>query len=502
MELLQAFDELYSDFRPHFKRTATFERGRALAFSTIVTYGRRTISRLICTKNEQNQDWSADYKFFSTRKWQANDLFFEILKVCNQYSNWREDAMLVALDDTLKRKTGKNIPGVSTLRDPMSLPFHINLSPGLRFIQASAIINPEGRIETSRAIPIHFQEAAPAKKPQKGAPHEVINQYKMEQKEKRISIIGRKTIEKIRHQIDQLPNGKQALLYSVEDGSYCNRNFLCHPPDRVIAIVRARKDLRLFKPAENEFHTGKGRQKIYGQRLPTPEQIRKDDSYPWNTERVFAARKYHDLRYKSVKPVLWQRGTGKQPCRLIIIAPLSYRKKKNSKILYREPAYLLTPDLNTPIKEILQYYFLRWDIEVNHRDEKSVIGVGNAQVRSVESVDRNPQFSVIIYSLLLLASIRAYGSERSDDYLPLPCWRKPQIRRPSTLDIIAQFRREVIQKQLNKELLCLTRKMRKNNLLTEYNKSKKTSFVANKNKTKTAFNLPVNILAAMLYADS
>jgi hypothetical protein len=506
MELLNAFDELYADFRPHFKRMATFERGRTLAFSTIVTYGRRTISRLICTKNEQNEDWSADYKFFSTRKWDASDLFFEILKICNQYSNWKQNSILVALDDTLKRKTGKKIPGVSTLRDPMSLPFHINLTPCLRFIQGSAIINPEGRIETSRAIPIHFEEAAPAQKPKKNAPQEVIDQYKKEQKEKRISVVGRKTIEKIRNQIDQLPNGEQYLLYSTEDGSYCNRNFLRHLPERVIAIVRSRKDLRLFKPAKNESHTGKGRHRIYGERLPTPEQIRKDDTYLWKTARVFASRKYHDLRYKVVMPVLWQRGTGKQPYRLIIIAPLRYRKKKNSKLLYRDPTYLMTQDLNSPIKEILQYYFLRWDIEVNHRDEKSLIGVGDAQVRSVESVDRNPQFTVIIYGLLLLASIRAYGSERTNDYLPLPSWRKPQRRRPSTLDIIAQFRREVMQMQLGKELECWTRIMRKNNNRKNKhslrNKSNKTSFVENKKNTQSAINLPVNILAAMLYADS
>ncbi len=121
-------------------------------------------------------------------------------------------------------------------------------------------------------------------------------------------------------------------------------------------------------------------------------------------------------------------------------------------------------------------------------------------------MDRNPQFTVIIYSLLLLASIRAYGSERTNDYLPLPNWRKPQRRRPSTLDIIAQFRREVMQMQLDKELECLTRIMRKNNNKNNKhslcNKSKKTSFVANKKKTQSALNLPVNILAALLYADS
>jgi hypothetical protein len=176
-------------------------------------------------------------------------------------------------------------------------------------------------------------------------------------------------------------------------------------------------------------------QKVYGDRLPTPEELRKDDAYPWMTARVFCADKYHDVRHKTLAPVLWQMGTPRQLCRVIVIAPLGYRLKKGSQLLYREPAYLLIADVETPI-------------EVNHRDEKSLLGVGDAQVRAPKSVPRNPQFAIATYSLLLLASIRAYGAWRTDDYLPLPSWRKEVKRRPSTLDVLAQFRREIMMTQL------------------------------------------------------
>ena len=263
--------------------------------------------------------------------------------------------------------------------------------------------------------------------------------------------------------------------------------------------------MKMFKPDEENPNCRKGRQRIYAASLPTPEQIRKDELYPWQTARIQSAGKYHDLRYKFVSPVLWQRGTGKKPQRLIIIAPLRYRKNKKSKLLYRNPAYIITADLITAVEKILQYYFLRWDIEVNHRDEKSIFGVGDAQVRSDESVDRNPQFAVIVYSLLLLASIRAYGAERTEDYLPLPCWRKPQKRRPSTLDIIAQFRREVMMMQLTKPLenwAPFMTKNRKNNNKILMKKIKKSSFVINNKRTQKDFNSPVNIISALLYADS
>ena len=243
--------------------------------------------------------------------------------------------------------------------------------------------------------------------------------------------------------------------------------------------------------------------------MPTPEEIRKDDSYPWKTKRIFAAGKYHDLRYKVVSDVLWQKGTGPKRCRLFIIAPLRYRKSKKSKLLYRKPAYLLVPNLDVPEKYILQYYALRWDIEVNNRDEKSLMGLGDAQVRSPESVERNPQFTVAVYSLLLLASIKAYGPFRTEDYLPVPKWRKRKERkdrRPSTLDILSQFRREIMIAQLQRDLEQQTEEMTKNKRRRKKPSSRiearKRGFINDKNVEQKPIKLPVNILSALLYADS
>src|SRR6516164_5944455 len=42
----------------------------------------------------------------------------------------------------------------------------------------------------------------------------------------------------------------------------------------------------------------------------------------------------------------------------------------------RSPYYLLTTDPKSSAKQLLQIYFDRWQIEVNHRDEKETFGVG------------------------------------------------------------------------------------------------------------------------------
>ncbi len=55
---------------------------------------------------------------------------------------------------------------------------------------------------------------------------------------------------------------------------------------------------------------------------------------------------------------------------------------------------------------LLQAYIDRWEIECNHRDEKSLLGVAQGQVWNPNAVRRLPQLQVAGYSLLLLASIR------------------------------------------------------------------------------------------------
>ena len=100
-----------------------------------------------------------------------------------------------------------------------------------------------------------------------------------------------------------------------------------------------------------------------------------------------------------------QRGAARRPLRLIVIAPTPYRKTKSRRLYYRDPAYLLTSDLGSSTKQLLQIYFDRWQIEVNHREEKDTLGVGQAQLWNVTSVPKQPVLAVASYSALLLASI-------------------------------------------------------------------------------------------------
>lgn len=220
--------------------------------------------------------------------------------------------------------------------------------------------------------------------------------------------------------------------------------------DRITLAARCRKDAKLCLPAENPDHP----KKVYSDEKFTPEEVRKDNSIPYRTEMVYFGGKYRKIKYKEINYVLWQRGAKQKRLRLLVIAPTSYKLSPGMPRYYRQPAYLLVTDNETSTGEILQCYFDRWQIEVNHRDEKQHIGITDAQVWNDNSVDRLPAFMVAGYSFLMLAALKAFGPRRTQDYIQPPKWQKKTRKRPSCLDLIAKLREETfeypeIQKKLD-----------------------------------------------------
>jgi hypothetical protein len=238
----------------------------------------------------------------------------------------------------------------------------------------------------------------------------------------------------MRQQLDEI--GCRKVILGTFDGGFCNRTFFRASLERTELICHARKDAKLCRRAPP------GGRRFFNAQKFRPEEVRQNESIPWQKGSFFHGGGWRELSYKEAASVYWQHGAGRRPLRLMVIAPTPYRLHRQGRNHYRQPAYLLTTDLTTPSAVLVQAYLDHWQIEVNHREEKSIFGIGDAQVRSERSVPRQPAFAVAIYSLLLLAALEAYGIERTSDYLPLPKWR-PDARRPSCADIIAQLRREM-----------------------------------------------------------
>jgi hypothetical protein len=444
MTLFAAWAEIVAAWAPSFPQPRTFRRAARQALGALVCVGRRCLSRIIWTQGRQQRSWSSEYFLHSRCRWEPQTLFAGVWRRALPYCRGR--LVGVAVDDTRLRKTGRAIPQARYHRDPLSPPFHVNLVRGLRFLQASLLLPLHRRAQAScRALPVRFEEAAPLKKPSRKAPAEAWQEYKRMSKRHNLSQRFVQMVAPLRRALDEA-GGFAKLLVLALDGSFCNRTCFRAPRDRTELIARARKDARLG------FRAPLPSRRFYALATFTPQQVRQDESHPWKQTKLFYGGKRRRIRYKELSQVYWRRGAGQIPLRLLVVAPTPYRKRKSSKLYYRQPAYLLTTDLKHSPAQLLQIYFDRWQIEVNHRDEKDTLGVGQAQLWNVDAVPKQPALVVAAYSALLLASLQAFGTERSHVYQALPRWRR-QAHRPSCLDLVTLLRQEMVDHPENAQAM-------------------------------------------------
>jgi hypothetical protein len=435
-KLLECWLEIVQPWRTVFVQQRTFLRAARQALGSLLCIGRSTLSRIIWTTGREQNSWSGEYFLHSRAPWSPHALFEPLVRQALQYCPGR--LVGVAVDDTRLNKTGRSIPQAQYHRDPLSPPFHVNLIWALRFLQASVLL-PLHRSGpwSARGIPVRFEEVSSVKKPGRRADEEVWKLYKQEVKERNLSRRFVLSMTELRQTFDRA-GAPNKVLVIVGDGSFCNRTVLAGIPDRVVLIARARKDASLC------FRAPQGDRRFYSQDKFTPDQLRLDESLAWQTTKIFYGGKRRKIRYKEVRDVLWQGGARKRPLRLFVIAATPYRKRQGGKLYYRHPAFLLTTLLAGSTRQLLQMYFDRWQIEVNHRDEKDTLGVGQAQMWNPVSVPKQPALAVASYSALLLAALKAFGPGRGEAYAALPKWRS-SAKRPSCLDLITLLRKEAHQ---------------------------------------------------------
>lgn len=436
MILLSAFLDIVREWSIVFPQERTCRRAIRQALGSLVCLGRRTLSRIIWTNGDQNRSWGAEYHLHARCRWDPQRLFAPIFE---RALSWCPGTYVgVAADDTRLHKTGRMIPQAFYQRDPLSPPFHVNLMLGLRFLQASLLVPLYRRAQVgTRALPVRFQEASRVKRPRRKASAQEWQCYRTAVRLHNLSRQFVAMMADLRQALDAAGGVRKILMLAV-DGSFCNRTVFSAVLKGVEIIARARKDAVLC------FRAPAGSRRFYHTQKFTPEQVRQDGSIAWQTTRIFYGGKQRRVRYKEILNLHWQGGARRRLLRLFVVAPTPYRKRKSGRLYYRQPTYLLTTDLKGHAHILLQIYFDRWQIEVNHREEKDTIGVGQAQLWNVVSVPKQPVLAVASYSALLLASLLAFGADRGAAYAPLPRWRR-HARRPSCLDLITLLRKEMAE---------------------------------------------------------
>lgn len=411
-------------------------RAREIAFGLLLCTGRRTVTGMLIACGKQFVDWTAAYQLFWGTRMNVGKLFEVASKKCLELLD--PNQMLVAhMDDTIIRKRGTKIYGTSWRRDPLGPAFHTNFVWAQRFIQISISLPGSQLNSQSRAIPVDFHHSPSLKKLPKNATEEDIKLHKEAKKQQNLSQEGSERIKLFRTRLDEQGAKDRELFISV-DGSYTNETILKKLPKNVTLIGRIRKDAKLnYLP---DTQKTKGRNKVYGEVAQTPEQVRQDNSIEYQEVEGYAAGKVHIFKVKIIKSLKWRKAGKNHLLQMVVIAPLGYRLRNGSKLLYRQPAYLICTDNQLAIAKLLQAYLWRWEIEVNFRDEKTIGGCGQAQVRNEIAAAKLPAFVVAMQAFIHLAECFLAKNNQSIA-LPKAKWEKPkEQQRPSTNNLLNLFR--------------------------------------------------------------
>ena len=395
---------------------------------------------LLTTSGSQFQDWSATYRLFSQDRIPVPEIFSVVRRSIAEQLPAGAPFRAV-LDDSLLRRSGLHTPGVAWRRDPLGPRFQTNFVRAQRFLQISGSM--PGTDGAFRLAPIAFLHTPTPQKPDRKATPGQVAKYRLDASSSRLSLRAAQQMIQLRQSLDRDPGGRDRTLILAFDGGYTNATVLKQIPPRTICIGRIRKDAKLCFQPDPDLMKARGRRLRYGALAPTPEQFRINDAEPWESMTFAHSGVSHRLRFKRRQHMMWRTTGVEQLLQLVVIAPLAYRLRKGSKLLYRNPAFLICTDSELEPRQIIEAYFQRWDIEVNFRDEKTLLGVGHAQVRNTLSVESAPAFAVAAYGMLLVSGQLAFGNS-DHGLMPQPKWAaSSKGPRTSTQQLIHQLRAEV-----------------------------------------------------------
>lgn len=83
----------------------------------------------------------------------------------------------------------------------------------------------------------------------------------------------------------------------------------------------------------------------------------------------------------------------------------SYEIKKSGDII---PIFLISTDLSLSAKQIISYYLVRWDIEVNYKHFKSNLGFDEYKIRNLQAIER---YLLIVYLAMNFLQMYCYKNK-------------------------------------------------------------------------------------------
>ncbi len=397
-------------FRPCFT-APTFRTFCALGAGLLTQTGRRTVCGML-TGAGLARYWSHHraHRFFSHARWSVEQLSTVLTRLVVELLIPAGEPVLVAVDDTLLKRSGPKVHAASWFHDGSANSGH-QVGYGNNWVIAAIVV----RLPFLRrplALPVGFALVC-----------------KDTDAASRLSL-GRGLVAAVAAAVP----GR--IVHVVADSAYAGKA-LRGLPTHITWTTRLRANAALFTPAPPR--TGKrGRPRLKGDRLPSLSALAATTAFTPTTVARYGAT---TTVATAVIGCLWYGAFGTQPVQVILLrdgATTGY------------DIALISTDLTATPAQVVARYAARWSIEVAFEDAKQTTGVGQARNRVRPAVARTVPFG-LIWSSLTICWYASAGYDPADvEHARAQApWYRTKAQ-PSVADMLTKLRRVIITTQFRR----------------------------------------------------
>lgn len=404
-------------FEPAFSERV-WQEVLVLLVGAILASGNRTVAALLRVMGLQGERQFTNYhRVLSRARWSSLALSRILLGLLVMTFVAAGAPALIGLDDTIERRRGPKIRARGIYRDPVrsSKEFFVKTS-GLRWVSLQLLV-PIPWANRVWALPF-LTVLAPSERyhQERGQRHKTLTDW------------ARQALLLVRR---WLPD---RALVVVADSTYAALDLLAACARRaapITVVTRLRLDAALYDPAPQRFPGTKGRPRLKGQRQPTLAQRLTDPATVWQAASVrWYGGDLRPVELTSDTAVWYHAGLPPVAIRWVLLRdPLGK---------FEPQALLCTDPAQAPV-QIVEWFVLRWQVEVTFHETRAHLGMETQRQWSDRAIARTTPALFGLFSLVTLLAHQQLAQQAQP--VRQAAWYTKE--RPTFVDALALVRRRL-----------------------------------------------------------
>lgn len=373
MAVLGSFAQVFSE--------RTWDWVQVLVVGAILAPGKRTVtSALTAVGLSQERQYQRYHRVLNRAKWsslQASKILVGVLVAAFVATG---GTVVLGADETLERRKGQQIKAKGVFRDAVRSSKQYTVKAfGLRWVSLMVLVNVPW---STRVWALPFLTVL--------APSEKTNRANSQRHKTSIDWV-----------IQMLCQARRWLrpykLVLVVDGGLMalKLGHRCRNGTNPVTLVsRLRLDAQLYAWPEKQPPGKRGPKPKKGKRQPSLKQRLKDPTTIWRTLNIaWYGGIVRTLEITSGQSLWYTPGEKPLPIRWLLV---------HDPLEKLEDAAFLCTDLAVALEQILQWYVMRWNVEVTFEDARAHLGLETQRQWSDLAIARTTPALLALYSLVVL----------------------------------------------------------------------------------------------------